>query len=62
MLTLDQIRAALRDRRLGKVAEATGLHYNTIREIRDNPNANPTYKVLLALSTYLESRNNDNQG
>lgn len=53
MLTLDQIRAALRDRRLAKVAEATGLHYNTIREIRDNSNANPTYKVIKALSDYL---------
>lgn len=53
MLTLDQIREALRDRRLAKVAEATGLHYNTIREVRDNPNANPTYKVLKALSDYL---------
>jgi hypothetical protein len=53
MLTLDQIREALRDRRLAKVAEATGLHYNTIREIRDNPDANPTYKVIRALSDYL---------
>jgi hypothetical protein len=53
MLTLEQIRAALRDRRLAKVAEATGLHYNTIREIRDNPDANPTYKVIRALSDYL---------
>jgi hypothetical protein len=39
-----------------KVAEATGVHYNTIRQVRDNPNANPTHKVLLALSNYLESR------
>lgn len=53
MMTLDQIRAALRDRRLAKVAEATGLHYNTIREVRDNPNANPTYKVIRVLSDYL---------
>jgi hypothetical protein len=53
MLTLDQIREALRARRLAKVAEATGLHYNTIREIRDNPNANPTYKVIKVLSDYL---------
>jgi len=53
MLTLDQIRKALRDRRLAKVAQATGLHYNTVREIRDNPNANPTYKVIKALSDYL---------
>lgn len=56
MLTLDEIRAALSDRMPIKVAEATGLHYNTIRELRDNPQANPTYKVMLALSNYLESR------
>jgi hypothetical protein len=39
-----------------KVAEATGVHYNTIRKVRDDPNANPTHKVLQALSNYLESR------
>jgi hypothetical protein len=53
MLTLEQIREALRDRMPARVAEATGLHYNTIREVRDNPEANPTYKVLKALSDYL---------
>jgi DNA-binding transcriptional MerR regulator len=56
MMTLEQIREALSDRMTGKVAEATGIHYNTIRHLRDNPTANPTYKVMLALSTYLESR------
>jgi hypothetical protein len=56
MMTLEQIRDALSDRMPMKVAEATGVHYNTIRQVRDNPNANPTHKVLLALSTYLESR------
>lgn len=61
MLTLEQIREALCDRMPVKVAEATGLHYNTIREVRDNPDANPTYKVLIALSDYLECRTNDNQ-
>lgn len=35
------------------VAEATGLHLNTVRDVRNNPNANPTYKVLKALSDYL---------
>ena len=57
MMTLDQIRAALKDRRTDKVAEGTGLHYNTIREIRDNPEANPTWRVLQALNKYLESSN-----
>ena len=56
MLTLEQIRNALQDRMPAKVAEATGLHYNTIREVRDNPEANPTYKVLKALSDYLKRR------
>lgn len=56
MMTLEQIRNALSDRMPSKVAEATGLHYNTIREVRDNPSANPTYKVLVALSDYLEGR------
>jgi hypothetical protein len=62
MMTLEQIRNALSDRMPAKVAEATGLHYNTIREVRDNPDANPTYKVLMALSNYLEGRTHDNQG
>ena len=56
MMTLEQIRKALSDRMPAKVAEATGLHYNTIRDVRDNPRANPTYKVLKALSDYLTNR------
>lgn len=56
MMTLEQIKQALRDRRPGLVAEATGLHFNTVRDVRDNPDANPTYKVLKALSDYLTNR------
>lgn len=55
MLTLEQIREALQDRKLKVVAEATGLHLNTVQKVRNNSDANPTYRVLLALSTYLES-------
>jgi hypothetical protein len=54
MLTLEQIKAALSDRRIKMVAQATGLHNNTIRDIRDNPKANPSYRVMKALSDYLE--------
>lgn len=56
MMQLEEIRQALNDRMPMKVAEATGLHYNTIREVRDNPAANPTYKVLKALSDYLQGK------
>jgi hypothetical protein len=54
MMTLDQVRAALMDRRLIVVASATGLHYNTLLDIRDNQQSNPTYSTIKALSDYLE--------
>jgi hypothetical protein len=53
MLTLDEIRQALKDRRPGMVAQATGLHLNTVRDVRDSKSVNPSYKVLKALSDYL---------
>lgn len=53
MMTIEEIRRRLADMRPKRVAEATGLHYNTVREIRDNPNANPTYRAMKALSEYL---------
>jgi transcriptional regulator with XRE-family HTH domain len=56
MLTLEQIRVALQDRRLGLVAESTGLHYNTVRGIASGENVNPTYAVLKAISDYLTER------
>jgi hypothetical protein len=59
MLTLDQIRDKLQDRRLGMIVKATGVHYNTLRDIRDNLDANPTYKVLAALNDYLGATDAD---
>ena len=60
MLTLEDIRTRLKDRRLPVVAQATGIHPNTLREVRDNPLANPTYKVFKLLNDYLITwRTND---
>jgi transcriptional regulator with XRE-family HTH domain len=53
MLTLEEIRKRLQDRRLTSVSEFTGLHYNTVRNIAAGDNTNPTYEVLKALSDYL---------
>jgi hypothetical protein len=53
MMTIKDIQFALRDRRISMVAAATGLHYNTIKQVRDNPHANPSYRVLRLLSEYL---------
>jgi hypothetical protein len=55
MLTLVQIRAALADRRLSVVSKVTGIHQNTLREIRKNAECNPTHRILSALSDYLTS-------
>jgi hypothetical protein len=59
MYTLEQIRIQLQDRRLGMIVKATGIHYNTLKDIRDNADANPTYKVLALLNDYLEATNAD---
>ena len=54
MLTLDEIRKKLQDRSIPYVAAKTGLSYNTIRDIRNKADANPTYSVLAALNSYFE--------
>ena len=53
MLTLEQIRLQLQDRRLTVIAERTKLHPNTLRDIRNNADCNPSHRVLAALSDYL---------
>ena len=53
MLTLEEIRDRLKDRRLQIVSVATGLHYNTIKSVRDNENGRPSYDTIKALSDYL---------
>ena len=52
ILTIDDIRTKLHDRRLEVVAVATGLHYNTLRQIRDNKQQNVKYETLEKLSAY----------
>ena len=52
-MNIEDIKESLKDKRLSVISEATGLHYNTLREIRDNPEPNPTYKVLKLVSDYL---------
>jgi DNA-binding Xre family transcriptional regulator len=53
MLTLDDIKRLLADRRLDIVSSATGVHRNTLAAIRDGKNDNPTLRTLQSLSDYL---------
>ena len=54
MLTLQQIRDRLADRRLTVVADATGLSHQTLWRIAKGE-ANPTHDTLAKLSDYLEA-------
>jgi hypothetical protein len=54
MLTLEQIRESLKDRRIGKVALATELRPATIIDIREGRTTNPSYETVVKLSAYLE--------
>lgn len=56
MLTLQEISEKLVDRRLSVVAERTGLHENTIANIRDGRSENPAYTTLKALSDYFQEQ------
>jgi transcriptional regulator with XRE-family HTH domain len=53
MMTIDEIRLALQDRRLTTIAQATGLHYNTVIAIKRGDQLNPSYDTLSRLSAYL---------
>lgn len=59
ILTIKQIRHLLQDRRLEVVANACGLHYNTVLYIRDTDQRNVGYKTLEKLSAYFERDNVD---
>ena len=60
MLTIEEIRNKLLDRRLQMVADATGIHYATIQAIRNGRVTNPSYETVRLLSEYLEERNEKN--
>jgi len=58
MMTLEEVREQLLDRRIDMVADATGLHYSTVCDVRSGKNDNPSYKTVKALSDYFEEKNN----
>lgn len=56
MLTIEQIREELQDRRLQMVAKGAGLTYPTVQKIRDGNAVKPSYETIKALSDYLEGK------
>lgn len=58
MLTLEKIKLLLIDRNLKKVAEKTGLSYDSLRKIAKGQTENPSYAHVKKLSDYLEGKTN----
>ena len=56
MMTPQQVREALKDRNLQKVAEGSGVAAATIYRFMSGT-GRPTYETVKGLSDYLESRN-----
>lgn len=54
MLTIEEIRQRLSDRRLSKVAKETGLSTQTLWRIRQSEKVNITYDTATKLSQYFE--------
>lgn len=53
MMTLEEIQKGLADRRLPVVAQATGLHYNTVRKYALGEIVQPSHNAITRLSEYL---------
>lgn len=58
MLSIEEIKNALQDRRPMIVSEKTGLTIPTITGIRDGRNENPTLDTMKRLSDYLQGVSN----
>jgi len=54
VLTLEQIRDRLKHSNLKAVAEAAGIHYNTLHKLM-NKECDPAYSTVKALSDYLNN-------
>jgi len=53
MLTVEQIQSGLADRRIGVVADATGITRVALYNILSGKTKNPSYNTVVALSKYL---------
>jgi transcriptional regulator with XRE-family HTH domain len=53
-MTLTEVVKALQDRRIDSIAAETGLSRNTISNIRNGANNNPTIDTINALAAYLK--------
>jgi len=53
MMTLEEIKKALQDRNLSRVAASTGISYNTVLKVANSKSKRVSYETVRALSAYL---------
>lgn len=59
MMTIDEIKAALEDRKLSVVAEKTGLHYNVLYSLVSGRVKSPSYETVRRIQKYLDGARTD---
>jgi DNA-binding phage protein len=53
MMTLDEIRQALKDRKIAVVSESTGLSKQYLYNLMHNKTPNPSYESVMKVMRYL---------
>jgi DNA-binding phage protein len=56
MMTLDQVREALKDRKIAMVSEATGLSRQYLYNLMLGKTPNPSYDAVFRVVEYLERK------
>lgn len=56
MLSPEEIKKKLQDRNFNVIAEATGLHYNTVYKMAKLDFKKPSHETIKALSDYFEGQ------
>ena len=56
MLTPEEIKERMKDRVVGIVAIATGLHVNTIRKLKNGTAVEPSFETIQKVSQYFEAQ------
>lgn len=57
MLTIEEIQALLKDRKLNAVAKVCEISYPTILKIANGPHKQVSYEMVKKVSDYLEGKN-----
>jgi len=53
LMTMEQVREGLSDRKLKQVSRESGVKYHTVLEVANGKRPNPTYDTYIALVNYL---------